>query len=289
MSPGTLKRLAALLVLLALVWTGWTLRLRRPKDRRLWPQARSASRLSIGRTVLSRSSGTWRLEAPFPFPADAPAVDGLLEKLSKVRVSEPLSRNPERHSLFGVTESSAIRVQGPGLDVFIGSAGADWDAFFVRRAGEDAVLEARGMGRFELEGEAQGWAERVLFALAPARKPEIEVASRGRRVSLKPEDGRWPKNAEAVVTALSRLEADSILPDASAHPFVLNGLKRPELRVAVHYPQLDAGGPPAKDFILECGPRKAEFDHPCRKQGVDGFIYELKPHRLQAFYDLLKK
>jgi len=271
LSPGTLKRLAALLVLLALAWTGWTLRQKRPKDRLLWPQARSAPRLSIGRTLLARSSDTWRLEAPFSFPADAAAVGGLLEKLSKVRVSEPLSRNPERHSLFGVTESSAVHVQGPGLDVLVGGAGAQWDSFFVRRAGEDAVLEAQGMGRFEFDGEPQRWADRVVFALGPGQPAELELKGRERRVVLRPgENG-------PVLAALSRLEADSVRPDAQFHPFVLNGLKTPELTVKV------------ADFVLECGPKKPEFDHPCRKRGVDGFIYELKPHRLQALYDILKK
>lgn len=282
MSPRALKRLASAFVLLALCWVGWTLWQGRSKVRLLWPQARSVARLSVRGAVLVRSSDTWRLESPFAFPADAQGVEALLEKLSKVRVSEPLSENAARHSLFGVTESSAIHVAGPGLDILVGSPGADWDSFFLRRAGEDAVLEAQGLSRSELDKAPAQWADRVLFALDPNLTPEIEVKGRDRRVVLKPGTGG------PVLAALSRLEADSIRPDSEMHPFVLKGLKGPELRVTVSYAQRGSTEAPEARFTLECGPRKPEFDHPCRKKGVDGFVYELKPHRLQAFYDALK-
>lgn len=304
MSPRALRALAGAFLILAAVWGGiLLLERRRPSRPPLVADATRARRVVLikggARTVLvGTQAGGWTLEEPFRFPADPTAVDGLLEKLSKASSSELLSSDPSRHALFQVDPSSAIRMTlsaedgKPLWDAFIGRPGADFDSFFFRREGEDSVHEARGLERYAFDRLPGTWADRVLCAVEPVALLGVEASSQKKTVSVRREGGAWLR-ADGValssstvsellqpfLTTLTRLEADSVTPEAGVHPFVLRGLATPEFRVVVRH--LDAEGA-RRTMTLEVGTRAPEFTRPVKKSGVGGFVYNLADWRLAS-------
>lgn len=301
MSPLFLKRMALALGVLAASWSFLLWRESRPSPARLLAgDASSAARLIVRRPgaqelSVSRGQGGWELASPFRFPADKMAVEGLLEKLSKVRLSGPLSSLPERHSLFAVNDSSAVRVQlyrlasdaEPSLDAWVGRPGAEYDTFFVRLGNSPEVFEAGGLGRFEFEKEPGEWADRVVCSLPAAEVSSVEL--RAQKYSLRllrsaghwvMEDGKPPAPAAAgkldsLLAALSRLEADSVSPENSLDPLLLRGVFHPELRVSARYG-------PGRTLSLDIGPKAPDFVHWVRSKGKDGFLYKLSGWKLES-------
>lgn len=306
MRPPALKRLAAALAFLAGLWALQSvLESRRTADRSpLWREARRAVRLELGRpggggrAVLVRSGDSWRLKEPFDFPADAEAVGRLLEKLEGSRLSEPVSADPLRHARFELIASSAAVLRGwsregsdPALDLLVGRRGADYGAVFVRRPGESEVREARGLMRQDVDRPPAEWADRLLCALPADSVVSVELSSPTAGLTLSREGGSWrmggvvlssataAARVDPLLTALSRLNADAVAPEARAHPFVLKGLQNPELRARIGY--LEAGE--RKVLELEIGRLMPGFRHPVRRKGTPGVLYELAPWRLEAF------
>lgn len=308
MRPRTLRRLACAFLALLVLWgVREALNRRRPRETPLWRSALEAERLSIadasGEVVLIRDGKVWRLEEPFRFPADGRAVKRLLKKLSSARLSQPVAGRSERHAKFHLNRSSAVRFRGwikegaePDLSLLAGRPGVGWDTFFVRRPGDAAVLEARGMARHELDAAPDAWADLVVCELDPARATSLTIRGSTWSVSLARREGIWfrqgageplPREAAALVdsalTALARLSADAVRPESAVHPFVLRGLKTPELTIEVGHVGKGQVEPGRDILELQVGPRKPGFKHPVRKTGLTGFVYEMSPQRLDVF------
>lgn len=309
MHPRTLKRLAAAFALLA-AGVAFHVLLKRaaPGPAVLWEDAAQALRLRISRpgavVSLERPApgGAWRMKEPLDFRANQSGINHLLAKLGSAEFSEPLSVDPEALPLFELDESSAIRVQGwlgdpePAFDLLFGRAGSAHDALFVRRPGEDEVREARGIMRFMIAGDIGRWADLTLCAIDQTRIVRLEIEGRDSKFALTQSSGRWSldgagalpervvkEKVQPMLSALTRLQADDILLESSAHFAVLRGLQRPELVIRVRHAVPGPAGRAEESLELIVGPQKPGFDHPVRKKGVKGVLYELKSWRLESF------
>ncbi|MEK9146219.1 MAG: DUF4340 domain-containing protein [Elusimicrobiota bacterium] len=303
MSPLFLKRLSLALGVLAALWAFLLWREHRASPVALLAaDASSASKIVLAKPglpplSLSKGQGGWELLEPFRFPAGTTAVEGFLDKLSKLRLSEPLSSREDRHALFAVNESSAVRVRlyrlasdaEPSLDAWIGRSGAEYDTFFLRRSGSAEVFEARGMGRFEFEKDAGEWAERVVAALDASSVFALELRGQKHSLRLSRSAGRWvleggkPVSAaglgkiDAVLTALSRLEGDSVSAESSLDPLLLRGVNNPELRLSARYGL-------GQSLTLDIGPKAPEFVHWVRRKGKEGFLYKFSGWKLESLH-----
>ena len=169
MSPLFLKRLCLALGVLAALWVFLLWREHRPSPVALLAgDASSAAKIVLARPglpqlSLSKGQGGWELLEPFRFPADKTAVEGFLDKLSKLRLSDPLSSREDRHALFAVNESSACAcgsARMPAMPKPARSprdAPAEYDTFFLRRG----VPEVFGPGDGGALRKTPGKAERV--------------------------------------------------------------------------------------------------------------------------------
>ncbi len=299
MSPRTLRLLAGVLAALAAVLAGraaWERSAARPDL--LSPGAERATRVALrgpgGEVALEKGAEGWRLTRPFPFPADAAKVSAFLRALAGARLSGPLSDDPDKHALFGVDEASSTRVTldfagSKPLDLYVGRSGAAPDSFFLRRPGSAEVREARGMGRWEVDEKPGPWADRLVTAQDSTRVTAVRIRSLKGALLLAREGGRWRlagrpsdlpaktgRKIEALLTALTRLEADEVVPEYAS------GGAPPELALAVSALRADGQG---SQTVLElsAGPVDKSFRHPVRVSGKGPVLYLMSRWRLEPF------
>jgi hypothetical protein len=297
-----LKVLGGAFLVLAAAW-GLTLSLSNrsgPQDRFLWEEAQEAQRLTIGDTTLTKAGDGWTVEKPFKARADKARIEDLLGKVSKATLSDSVSSDPERHEYFMVTPSSGIRFQGflggetPALDIFVGKSGSDYDSLLVRRPSEPDVLEARGLSRFDFEQGASRWTDRTLAKLDSASIRAIEIRGSTESVKLSRSDRGWrleggvvlstsavSRHVDPILSKLSVLEADEVLPPAKASSAALKRLRSPELRITVRYTDGGAKGT-EKTLALAAASKDADSRCAVRKQG-DELVYMLASWQLDSF------
>ncbi|MBI4386343.1 MAG: DUF4340 domain-containing protein, partial [Elusimicrobia bacterium] len=244
MNAGFLKRLAAILVVLAVLGAALVFFSRPPERRRLASEAlaQNASRLELsgpqGRVLLARSSFTWNLEAPFAYPADSSSVQAVLDVLREGRLSDELSGDPSRHALFGLSGSSATRVRAwqpwkppsaperADADFYVGKEGLDADGFYLRFAESPSVFQAKGGSAAAFAKPLGGWLSKTVCSIATDSLERFSIRLGPDKVALGKSDGRWhvgnaarslsTSTVEQIVqpalTFFLRFDADRILP-----------------------------------------------------------------------------
>lgn len=300
MTPRQLKLLgAALLALVGALAALQRFQGRRAAAETLWKgDPNSISKLVLesasGRVALARKESRWWVQEPLDFPADATALDELVSKLPKARLSPVLSSRPEKHPLFEVDASSAVRLTvydgkpEPSLDVRIGKSGTRFDSVYVRFEGRDEVREAAGLSRYQLERKPKEWLDRTLVSVKSDDIEALAVSSSSGTLRFERRDDGWhlvspPSKAstdtikaklEPVLAALVRLDADeALLPEEFPKKPVFD---KPAYKVTVRL----KGG---KETTLIAGAKDDLSRHYVRREGDDKVLFAMYPWRLKPF------
>lgn len=210
----------------------------RPSERRrLW----TGTPADAGKIVLSREGGprvelvrrgrSWRMTAPYDYPAASSGPDSLLEKLSKAVLEGPLTAVPDRHGRFGVDPGQAIRLEVAAkvtLELLAGKTSGDNDAVFVRLGASPEVFEAKGLSRYDLERSTGDWLDKTVLKLPPASVTTVVIKSTTTVALERGPGGSWKLRGEGVAVssapgsslsrlleALNPLEADQVAPGAA--------------------------------------------------------------------------
>lgn len=253
MGPRLLNRLAAAFGLLV-VATVFAAYLNRPAQRPTLAHVvlpASATRIEIegprGRVELQREGGAWLASAPAGYPADAKAIQELLEKLPKAQLSEAVTEDAQRYPMFGLSASSATLVRidagsGRALEFHVGSDGADYPSAFIRLAKKTEVVQADGFSSADWSKEPGDWLDKRIASRMAESVTSVSVKGPRGSWELKQSTHGWtiggrlvaPAAVDSLVLrareAAGNLEAESVL-DAAAAPKEL-GLGKPELRVS---------------------------------------------------------
>lgn len=295
MDRRSLLLLAAVLALLTGAAVFAVRRGARPTEERLlWPGADLAktSRIIItapaGRVELARKDGSWDMTSPVAFPADGAAVRPLLEKLPKAVLIGPLTESKERLALFGLQPEAAIRVQADGgaaLDLQAGKAAPESESTYVRLGGLDAVYEARGLSRSEIDRGTADWLSKAVLAVPPAALERVVMKSTAATVALAKSAAGWSVEGKSVSVStapgtplnviqgsLADLQADSLLLPP------LPALGKPVLEVRVRWTEKGE----AREEHLSAYPEKDGLV-PLVKKGEDRVRFLVYPWRLDAF------
>ena len=295
MDRRSLLLLAAVLALLTGVAAFAVRRGARPTEERLlWPGADAAKTTRIvitspsGRFELARKDGRWELASPVAFPADAGAVQPLLEKLPKVVLNGPLTESKARQNLFGLQPEAAIRVQADGgapLDLQAGKAAPESESTYVRLGGSDAVYEARGLSRSDVERSTADWLSKAVVAVPPAALEHVVMKSTAATVALAKSAAGWSLEGRSVSVStapgtpfnviqgsLADLQADSVLLPP------LPALGKPVLEVRVRWTEKGA----EQEVLLSAYPEKDGLV-PLVKKGEERVRFLVYPWRLDAF------
>ncbi len=256
MNRRLLPRLGAALGLLAAAWLAVAL-LSRPREERraLWPASKAATRLKIGSEVeLALKDGSWKVERPTDYPAEAAFIQDVLDRLPKLEASEFLSETPSKYALFEVAPPGALRFSAfaggakPELDVWIGKSGDTYDSFYFRHADGTKVFEARGLPRYLLDRRPNDWLSKLVLQVESDKVRTLTIKQPGGSLSFGRKDGKWrlsgaalsdaavKKALEPLLVALLRLEADAIVSPAELPK---NAFKKPALELSLEYADHD--------------------------------------------------
>ena len=213
MSPTVLRRIALALLIALGLWGAMAVVQRGRRD--------DAGRLVLGlldlpvvervvlarqsdTTILARDSGGWTANG---YRADTLLVRGFLAALgdSSSR-SELVAQSAASHARLGVDSSAGrhlvITAAGqPVLDLWLGSRGPEFEGFYARRAGQEAVYLLRGRFMEQTAKSASDWRDKAVATVAPEQVARVE-ATRGR--------AHWQLTRHGRTWQLDRAVADSV-------------------------------------------------------------------------------
>jgi hypothetical protein len=203
MSARTLKRLAAALAALVVIWLGLSLarRARRDTEGRL-PAARFDPK-AVDQALIVKGTDTlrfvkrgdgWYVNA---LPADASLVSELVSALTDTAApSELVAQNASSHRQLGLDSSDARRVSvlegGRTLAaLLVGNRGGSYGTVYVRRPGKTAAYQLGGQLAALVDRPLDGWRNRTIAKLAPDSVAEVQVRRRKREYTLMRDDSGW--------------------------------------------------------------------------------------------------
>jgi hypothetical protein len=216
--------------------------------------------------VLERGADGWVLADVDGYPVDPSKVDSVLESLGQVEVGAPVVTSSRYHESLEVTEDThQCRVRAwkegasdPEVDLYLGSS-PNYRVTHVRRGGDDAVYEARGVNAYDFRTDAASWVERKFVDIPFDDVSGVELSNAHGTFELEQIDGEWTvASGLPAGKTLDATEVDSFVRslisvwlsepagrvDETAH-----GLDSPAATVTIRYsvPDPDAPAEPAED------------------------------------------
>lgn len=171
--------------------------------------------------VFEKAEERWFLKEPVNALADPTLVDEFINGLKTLEGKEVLSRRPESHAQYVLTDAEGLRVSvwadpqaSPTVWIF-GKNATDYVSFYARVPGQNAVVRAEGMNRPSLENGAFPWRERRAVILAPAETLVSVRVQRGKStMELKKSTEGWtvdgrPGDNQKIQAAVEYLQSAS--------------------------------------------------------------------------------
>lgn len=207
MSSTQLRRLAAVLAVVLVLWGAVALASRRSESKSdaqaVIPRV-DTSRVDtvslVGpadTAILIRTTGgssKWQVNG---FPADVEAVNELLKALVDTGMeTELIARNPASHGRLRVTEDSGLRVrvirQGSTVvDLIAGKQTADWNGVYLRRAGQPEVYAVQGDLARSLGKRGEEWRDHIVAKVTPDSIGAVEIKRGNRGYTLRRKGSAW--------------------------------------------------------------------------------------------------
>jgi hypothetical protein len=211
MSPKVLQRLAVVLGVLVIAWVVLAQVRRSRWDTagglalpKVAPSAvdQVAFRKGTDTIVLARQGVNWSANG---FPGSTGGIQGFLEALGDTTLrSEVVAQSPASHARLGVDSMArrlTIRTGDTAVvDLLVGNRGPDFEGYYVRPEGRDAVYLLRGRFAEQLGKGLADWREKQVATVVTDSVARVQVR-RGRAI--------WSMARGGNVWALPRGQADS--------------------------------------------------------------------------------
>jgi hypothetical protein len=232
---------------------------RGPTDPKLLPDLRldAVTRLDVRRPDQSlsvvRTNGGWRLVAPVDYPAQADAVERLLEALCRLDrrtyiAPEELPRSAAALAEFGLDQPVAILSLQAGSErkeLRVGGPTPLGGRVYLQLVGAEGLFAAEAEFLRWLPRTANEWRDTLFLDLTGVNfnRLEIRAADRGFALELDPTNRLWqlvrPMRAradnprlQALLQALRNLRVQRFVTDDPAADLEPLGLKPPQLEIA---------------------------------------------------------
>lgn len=226
---------------------------------RLLPDLRldAVTRLDVRRPDLSvsvvRTNGGWRLVAPVEYPAQAGAVERLLDALSRLDrrtyiAPDELPRSPAGLAEFGLDKPAAILSIQAGSErkeLRVGGATPLGGRVYLQLVGAEGLFAAEAEFLQWLPRTASDWRDTLFLDLTGVNfnRLEIRAPDRGFALELDPTNRLWhlvrPMRAradnprlQALLQALRNLRVQRFVTDDPAADLEPLGLKPPQWEIA---------------------------------------------------------
>ncbi len=143
-------------------------------------------------------TGAWVVPDKDNYPADAKAVERMLEAIETMDRGTVVSRNPEKQTLYEVDEITGTEVtvldkdENVLADFFVGKAGQDFFSTNIRLAGSNEVRLVRKMLSYMFKRPGGDWREKLLFDMDETKIVKYSVTGEEGAASFeKSEQGTW--------------------------------------------------------------------------------------------------
>jgi Domain of unknown function (DUF4340) len=146
--------------------------------------------------TLKNDNGQWRVVNGHSFPADRERLDRFLSVLENLVGEETVSNNPDRTSVFGITEYSSPHIVATGsrdrvvADFFVGNNDLD-NLQYVKKAGSDEVILASEDLRPFVQEDLDGWKDKTLLALDEGNVSRLVLSKGAEDTTLEKSNGNW--------------------------------------------------------------------------------------------------
>lgn len=189
--------------------------------------------------TLENIGGKWTITSPGRYPADAPAVQQVIEGLRRFKVGSLVSSNPEKQGLYQVdttgTRLTVVERSGKSLDMMFGKTGPSYTEIYFRLMDSKEVYLGEGLSSWVINRELKEWRDKTVFAVPVDSIKQIAYHYKKKTILLQRDGTRWSHGKDTVDTSVMSM-ALTTLSNLRAHDFV-DTLFRPRtkpLSVKVH-------------------------------------------------------
>lgn len=181
---------------------------------------------------LAKQDGGWTVNG---FEASAAEIDDFFKTLAVLDVRSLVSKNPQNHSNFEVTQDDGIAlslVKNDAETVFIiGKRGVGADSFYAKKKDSKNVYLVSGLLRGKLLQEISLWRDRTVVNVAQEDIQKIKITPGAKELIITREEGRWRADgfgktalldeprATRLLAALAPLEAEGFLDNKEQKEF----------------------------------------------------------------------
>jgi hypothetical protein len=209
---------------------------------------RVALRGPDGDVILTKAEGTWKIEQPAAFPADANAVRALLSMVRNLRATDFASDAPSDADLAAYGLDSPLRqlafISGDGSETRLLVGKESEQGLYVKTADRPTTFIVGKWASRDLGKGVNDLRDKTILSFAADAATVIDIArADGGHFILRSADGKWSiegsdQEIDAAVVgtfvgALSHLSGNQVLGDAPPSDLAAFGLASPAVTVTV--------------------------------------------------------
>lgn len=171
---------------------------------------------------ISKEGGKWMING---FDADQKEIDDFFEKLSSLKVQSLVSKNPENHSNFDVTEQNGFTLTitsgNTDFSFVIGKRGTTFNSFYVKAKDSDNVYKVSGSLREKLSQSVTAWRDKIVVNIPRDKIQKIEIASQEDILTVAKDENGWKAEKSGKTATLDETTANRLL--AAFNPMEASG------------------------------------------------------------------
>ncbi|MBN1593312.1 MAG: DUF4340 domain-containing protein [Candidatus Coatesbacteria bacterium] len=234
-------------------------------------------------TAIARDdTGTWVVPDQDNYPADAQAIQRMLDALDKLDRGSVVSRNPEKQAIYEVDDKLGTEVtildknDNELAHFFVGKAVQDFFSTNIRVAGQDEVRLVRQMMSHMFKRPGGDWREKLIFDVDEAKITRYAVTGEeGSALFEKSEQGTWstiepadakevtPDDIERAPSGLAKLRASGFGEEKDQDKFELD---KPKWTITVTTDDGEA-------YTLKVCGEKSKAQYFVQREGKDTVFY----------------
>lgn len=217
--------------------------------------------------VLTNRDGVWYTDVAKKYEADKTLVSGLFAAIEKDIDGEVVSMNPDNFGEYNVNATSATHVrlfgtsEKPVEDLYIGKAGPSFTSTFVRKEGENEVINANASLGYAFT-KPEGWRNKTILETKPESIVAIDSQGTSGTFAVAKVGDIWkmekPNTRDAQMSklqpmtgALTSLRATDFAERSTTQPLSDFGLDPPKQKISVTIGRTD--NEPTKTVVLLLG------------------------------------
>jgi hypothetical protein len=202
------------------------------------------------KVILKKVKDTWQVATYRDYSANEDKINELLDRIQGFNMSDVVSSNPEKQSIFEVTEAQGTQVklynQKDKLIVhfYVGKNGPDYNSTYIRKENSNKVILVRPGIRYNVSTDNKAWIKKDIFDFKDNDVVKLTFKYPDKTIKLQKdkEDKGWnmiePEKIKCranavsgVISALASLRMIELAKEYEKKDIAEYGLKDPRLKI----------------------------------------------------------